>query len=69
MAMKYNRLGDMLVESGAITEAQLRQALELQAGSGERLGTVLQAHGFITERQLIDTLMNQVGVEIGRAHV
>ena len=42
MAMKYNRLGDMLVESGAITEAQLRQALELQAGSGERLGTVLQ---------------------------
>ena len=63
MAMKYNRLGDMLVESGAITEAQLRQALELQAGSGERLGTVLQAHGFITERQLIDTLMNQVGVE------
>lgn len=48
MAMKYNRLGDMLVESGAITEAQLRQALELQAGSGERLGTVLQAHGFIT---------------------
>ena len=63
MAMKYNRLGDMLVESGAITEAQLKQALELQAGSGERLGTVLQAHGFITERQLIDTLMNQVGVE------
>ena len=34
MAMKYNRLGDMLVESGAITEAQLRQALELQAGNG-----------------------------------
>ena len=24
MAMKYNRLGDMLVESGAITEAQLK---------------------------------------------
>ena len=33
MAMKYNRLGDMLVESGAITEAQLKQALELQAWS------------------------------------
>lgn len=61
--MKYNRLGDMLVESGAISEAQLKQALELQAGSGERLGTVLQAHGFITEKQLIDTLMNQLGVE------
>lgn len=61
--MKYNRLGDILIESGAITEEQLKKALEIQAGSGERLGTVLQAHGFITEKQLIDTLMNQLGVE------
>ena len=63
MARKYNRLGDMLIESGAITEEQLKEALALQAGSGERLGTVLQTHGFITEKQLIDTLMNQLGVE------
>lgn len=61
--MKYNRLGDILIESGAITEEQLKKALEIQAGSGERLGTVLQKHGFITEKQLIDTLMNQLGVE------
>ena len=61
--MKYNRLGDILIESGAITEQQLKQALELQGSSGERLGTVLQTHGFITEKQLIDTLMNQLGVE------
>lgn len=61
--MKYNRLGDILIDSGVITEEQLKQALELQEGSGERLGTVLQTHGFITERQLIDTLMNQLGVE------
>ncbi len=61
--MKYNKLGDLLVSSGAITEEQLNQALELQSGTGERLGTVLQKHGFITERQLIDTLMSQLGVE------
>ena len=61
--MKYVRLGDLLVKSGAITQAQLEQALELQANTGERLGSVLQKHGFITEKQLIDTLMSQLGVE------
>ena len=61
--MKYNRLGDLLVQSGVITARQLEEALELQGGSGERLGTVLEKHGFITQRQLIDTLMDQLGVE------
>ena len=61
--MKYIRLGDLLVKSGAITQAQLEEALALQSGTGERLGAVLQKHGFITEKQLIDTLMSQLGVE------
>ena len=63
--MKYIRLGDLLVKSGTITQAQLDEALSLQSESdtGERLGAVLQEHGFITEKQLIDTLMNQLGVE------
>ena len=61
--MKYVKLGDLLVKSGDITQAQLDQALALQEGTGERLGTILQKHGFISERQLIDTLMSQLGVE------
>lgn len=61
--MKYVKLGDLLVKSGDITQAQLEEALKLQEGSGERLGAILQKHGFITERQLIDTLMSQLGVE------
>lgn len=61
--MKYIRLGDLLVKSGRITQAQLDEALRLQQGSGERLGEILQKNGFITERQLIDTLMDQLGVE------
>ena len=61
--MKYEKLGDLLVKSGEISQAQLAEALKLQEGSGERLGAVLQKHGFITERQLIDTLMSQLGVE------
>ena len=54
--MKYIKIGDLLVKSGAITQAQLEQALALQSTTGERLGEVLQNHGFITEKQLIDTL-------------
>ena len=63
--MKYIRLGDLLVKSGVITQAQLDEALAFQSesDSGDRLGAVLQDKGFITEKELIDTLMNQLGVE------
>lgn len=61
--MKYVRLGDLLVRSGTITQAQLDEALKIQSETGDRLGEILQKHGFITERQLIDTLMDQLGVE------
>ena len=61
--MKYIRLGDLLVKGRIITQEQLEEALQLQAGSGQRLGEVLQQNGFITEKQLISTLMDQLGVE------
>ena len=61
--MKYLRLGDLLVQAGTITEDELRQALALQKGSGERLGTVLIQSGIITERELIQALEVQLGVE------
>ena len=63
--MKYIRVGDLLVKSGTITQAQLDEALSLQSESdtGERLCSVLQEQGIITEKQLIDTLMSQLGVE------
>ena len=34
--MRYARLGDLLLKSGAITESQLEEALALQEGSGEQ---------------------------------
>lgn len=61
--MKYVKLGDLLVKSGAIAQGQLDEALSLQADTGQRLGSILQDRGFITEKQLIDTLMSQLGVE------
>ena len=61
--MKYVKLGDLLVKSGDVTQAQLEEALRIQEGTGERLGAILQERGFITEKQLIDTLVRQLGVE------
>ncbi|MDD4381452.1 MAG: ATPase, T2SS/T4P/T4SS family, partial [Atopobiaceae bacterium] len=61
--MKHTRLGDLLVDAGAITQDQLTAALAAQKGTGKRLGDVLVSEGFITERQLIDALMLQLGID------
>lgn len=61
--MKYKRLGEMLVDAGAITEQQLEAALVGQKQTGMRLGTYLIAQGYITEDQLIEILCMQLGIE------
>ena len=45
--MKYKRLGEMLVDVGAITEQQLEEALKGQKASGKRLGTYLVDNKYI----------------------
>ena len=61
--MKYKRLGEMLVDVGAITNEQLEEALAGQKGSGKRLGTYLVDNGYITEDQLIEILRMQLGID------
>jgi len=57
------RLGDLLIEAGRITEAQLKEALVLQKRSGERLGSALVRAGYINESELVAALSGQLGVE------
>ncbi len=61
--MEYMRLGDILLSTGAITEEQLKHALEVQKTSHERLGTVLIEEGIINEQRLIETLELQLGID------
>ncbi len=61
--MKYTRLGDLLVGSGAITKEQLSAALEKQKESGQRLGATLIESGVVTEKQVIEALMTQLGLD------
>ena len=61
--MKYNRLGDLLISVGLITQEQLDHALKQQKHTKNRLGQQLIQESIITEQQLIDALRMQLGVE------
>ncbi len=60
--MIRKRLGDLLVESGLITEEQLQKALQEQKVSKQKLGDVLLQQGYISENQLIEVLEFQLGI-------
>ena len=63
--MKNIRLGEVLVEYGYISEAQVAQALALQKeNKGKRLGEVLIEMGAITEAQLLSALGQKLDLEI-----
>lgn len=55
------RLGDLLVESGLISEEQLQVALA-EKPKGQKLGDALLERGYITEQQLIEVLEFQLGI-------
>ncbi|QQE73717.1 Flp pilus assembly complex ATPase component TadA [Brevibacillus composti] len=60
--MGRKRLGDILVESGLISEEQLQEALVEQKKSKLKLGDHLLQQGYITEQQLIEILEFQLGI-------
>jgi type IV pilus assembly protein PilB len=60
--VKTKRLGQILVESGAITPEKLDLALREQKQTGEKLGVMLQRLGICTEREIARVLASQAGV-------
>ena len=59
-AAGWRPIGTVLVESGAIYEAQLQAALAEQRGSGRRLGEILIDSGAITWNALAHAIAAQV---------
>lgn len=55
------RLGDLLVDTGLITEEELNKTLE-EKSADEKLGDALLREGYITEQQLIEVLEFQLGI-------
>ncbi len=57
------KIGDLLVNAGVITEAQLSQAINVQKSTGDKLGKVLVNLGFATNEQIGNLLGEQHGRE------
>ncbi|HQF56234.1 MAG TPA: ATPase, T2SS/T4P/T4SS family [Fibrobacteria bacterium] len=57
------RLGEILVDQGFLTDAQIGQALDEQKRTGKQLGKVLVEKGFIEENKLLDVISAQIDVQ------
>jgi Type II secretion system (T2SS), protein E, N-terminal domain len=62
--MARKRIGELLLERGAITPAQLEAALQAQQHSRQRLGVALVSLGAITEKTLAHALSEALGVPV-----
>ncbi|MBU1318424.1 MAG: Flp pilus assembly complex ATPase component TadA [candidate division Zixibacteria bacterium] len=56
------RIGDILIEKGVITEEILQQTLTIQTKTGKKLGEVLVDEKFITENDLAEAISERLGV-------
>lgn len=56
------RLGEMLIDSGLLTEERLQQALVEQKKAGLKLGQYLTRQGVVNEQQVIDMLSRQLNI-------
>ena len=57
------QLGEILLDEGLVSEAQLLAALDQTASSGQSLGRILVEEGVLSETQLVAALASQVGME------
>ncbi|MFL5351716.1 hypothetical protein [Archangium sp.] len=62
--MARKRIGELLVERGAITAAQLEAALQAQQRTRQRLGAALVSQGAISEKTLAHALSEALGVPV-----
>lgn len=61
---KKIRLGELLINSGLITQEQLEAALLKQRSTGKKLGEFLIDEGIVTEEQLMQALSRQLNLEM-----
>src|SRR5690606_28547593 len=62
MRQRKVRLGDLLVQAGLISDAQLQLALQDQKRSGSKLGRTVLDLGFIDEVRLLTALSEQLQI-------
>ncbi len=63
MGYSREKLGEMLVKAGVVSDEQLAESLDLQRRAGGKLGATLVKQGVLTEEQLADALAEQKGLD------
>lgn len=61
--IQKKRLGQILVDSGKITSAQLQEVLSIQKQQGKKLGEILLEKGLVTELDIVHAVEEQTGVK------
>ncbi len=56
------RIGDILIDAGAITQDQLKEALEYKEEHHIYLGKAIVTLGFLTEKAMVELLSEQLGI-------
>ena len=56
------KLGDILVAQGFVTEEQVSSALELQKQQGKRLGEILIDQGWVSDQDVLKALSGQLAI-------
>lgn len=62
--MERKRIGEILLQRGAISPVQLEEGLKAQRQTQQRLGTTLVAQGAITEATLVQALSEALGLPV-----
>ena len=57
-----DKLGQILVKSGLLTQDQIAKALEVQKGTTKRIGEILVDIGLVTELDIASALSKQLGI-------
>ncbi|MCX6826570.1 MAG: ATPase, T2SS/T4P/T4SS family [candidate division Zixibacteria bacterium] len=60
--MIRKKIGDIIIEKGLITSAQLAEALKEQEKSGLKVGQILVTNGLITEDQLMEAVSERLQI-------
>ena len=62
MAQAGERLGQLLMKAGIITEGQLNDALEVHKATGSPLGRVLVELGYASQGAILSVMARQIGI-------
>jgi len=61
-SVKKKRIGELLVESGLLSQGQFKEILSEQRGSSKRIGELIVAKGICSEYDIAAALSSQVGI-------